>query len=342
MEPTSVRAESDNDDDSGSRPPGGRSATFLLSLAAASFLGWTALRFAELDVDPRTAAAVALTQYALPTGIAISLIGLVLRRWLTTLVTGLVTTALFLSIAPRAVPDAPVNMEGQPIRVLSVNLHLGEGDARRVVQLVRERRVDVVSLQELTADAVERLDAAGLGAVLPHRVFQPERGGGGAGIASRHPLVPGPDMPSTTMRQPSVRVDLPGRDVELVSVHSLFPVGTNADGTHTTRTWRRELEALPDPARDDARTPRVLAGDFNATLDHTPMRGLIGQGYEDAAELTGDGLTPTWPGATGRRVPPVTIDHVLLSGGVAVRGYAVLDVPRTDHRAVFAHLVIPR
>ena len=32
---------------------------------------------------------------------------------------------------------------------------------------------------------------------------------------------------------------------------------------------------------------RILAGDFNATLDHAELRRLIGRGYHDAAEQAG-------------------------------------------------------
>jgi hypothetical protein len=71
------------------------------------------------------------------------------------------------------------------------------------------------------------------------------------------------------------------------------------------------------------------------------LRDLIGSGYSDAAEATGRGLEMTWPN-TGRRFPPpVTIDHILIDDRGAVRDYAVLDVPGTDHRAIFAELALP-
>jgi endonuclease/exonuclease/phosphatase family metal-dependent hydrolase len=85
----------------------------------------------------------------------------------------------------------------------------------------------------------------------------------------------------------------------------------------------------------------VLAGDFNATLDHSPLRGLLGRGYDDAAEITGDGLRPTWPAADAWR-PPVTIDHVLVSGGIGVQRYETFTVSGSDHRALLAHVVVPR
>ena len=68
---------------------------------------------------------------------------------------------------------------------------------------------------------------------------------------------------------------------------------------------------------------------------------MVDSGYEDAAAETGTGLRATWP--AGRRFPPpVTIDHVLADARCGVRSARVLDVPRSDHRAVLAELELPR
>src|SRR5262249_5745240 len=94
---------------------------------------------------------------------------------------------------------------------------------------------------------------------------------------------------------------------------------------------------LPSPGEGE---PRVLLGDFNATLDQSEFRDLLGRGYADAADTLGSGLEPTWP--TNRRFPPlVTIDHVLADRRIGIREYAVEDLPGSDHRAVFAELSLP-
>ena len=47
--------------------------------------------------------------------------------------------------------------------------------------------------------------------------------------------------------------------------------------------------------------------------------------------------------SAGRRIPPaVTIDHVLADARIGVRAVSVHTIPGTDHRAVFAELVLPR
>jgi endonuclease/exonuclease/phosphatase (EEP) superfamily protein YafD len=84
---------------------------------------------------------------------------------------------------------------------------------------------------------------------------------------------------------------------------------------------------------------RVLAGDFNATLDHATLRRLIGRGYADAADRAGRGLVPTW--GLGQSRPPLTIDHVLLDRRCAVQSVQIHDLPGSDHRALFARLRLP-
>ena len=105
-----------------------------------------------------------------------------------------------------------------------------------------------------------------------------------------------------------------------------------------TRAWRDALRALPGPDAGGG-VPRVLLGDFNATLDHHELRGLLDRGYADAADSTGDGLRPTWP-TTGAK-PPLTIDHVLLPAPVEVRRLSLHDLPGSDHRALIAELRLP-
>jgi endonuclease/exonuclease/phosphatase family metal-dependent hydrolase len=103
--------------------------------------------------------------------------------------------------------------------------------------------------------------------------------------------------------------------------------------------WRAALRALPRPGADGL---RILAGDFNGTLDHREMRRLLDAGYHDAADATGQGLRPTWPTRHGLPAPPLTIDHVLVDPRVRVRSVRVRDIPGSDHRAVVAELVLPR
>lgn len=312
------------------RKPGGRTATALLVLASLCFLVWAALPLGGLEFDRYTVALVALTPYAVLVGAVLALFGLLLRRWLTALVVGLVTALLVFSVAPRAM-SSTTPAQGIPLRVLSVNAYFGQADAAAVVDLVRRHQVDVLSLQELTPELVDRLDSAGLGAELPHRVFHAGPKADGSGIAARYPLRELDLLPESTLAQPSALLDRPGSPpVEIVAVHTLYPMGRD-----TYDVWRREMVALGQQPLNG--TPRVLAGDFNATLDHVRLGDLIGRGYTDAAAATGSGLRATWPESWFP--PPVALDHVLTTPEIAPQSFDVFPVPGADHRAILATLV---
>ena len=139
--------------------------------------------------------------------------------------------------------------------------------------------------------------------------------------------------PTVEFRMPRAEVALPGdRALRVVAVHPFRRTGQH-------RQLERRLHTLPSP--DQAGPAWVLPGDFNATLDHAELRQVLDLGYRDAGDVTGNGLTPTWP-EFGHRLPPITIDHILAQREIRVTSYAVEDIPGSDHRAVYARLAIPR
>ncbi|WP_256701629.1 endonuclease/exonuclease/phosphatase family protein [Actinomyces naeslundii] len=81
----------------------------------------------------------------------------------------------------------------------------------------------------------------------------------------------------------------------------------------------------------------IVAGDFNATRDHAPLRNL--GGCASAGEQAGIGGLATWPSSTGTTLFGATIDHVLVDGTVwKGKGGRVVAIPGTDHRAVVVQL----
>ncbi|WP_433244821.1 endonuclease/exonuclease/phosphatase family protein [Streptosporangium sp. CA-135522] len=312
------------------RRPISRALTWVL---VAPFAAWAVARVAGLEQGSLATQLMTGTPYV-AAGSLVPVLLAVLTRNRAAAGVALVTAAAFgLSVLPRAVGAAETS-SGPPLRVLTLNMLFGEADPGTVMDLVRRLRPDVLSTQELTPELVGKLDAAGIGELLPHRLLAADAGARGSGLYARYPLVPleglfrpvGHNMPAATITFPGVK------PVEFVDVHPYAPLGEDV------REWAAALEALPpaDPGRI-----RILAGDFNASLDHAALRRLIGRGYADSADRTGRGLIPTWP--ANRRVPPlITIDHVLVDQRVKVGEVSVHTVPDTDHRAVFADLRLPR
>jgi endonuclease/exonuclease/phosphatase family metal-dependent hydrolase len=232
---------------------------------------------------------------------------------------------LGLVVRPRGRARRQPETRGPVLRVLTLNMFVGRADAEFVVALARLVNADVLFLQELTVEAVTRLKQAGLDDLMPYQQIGLKAG---SGIYARFPL----SEASVQQAQPTARVQLPGGEaVELVCVHPPPPTSKHGGPTR----WREALTALPPPGE----LPQVVAGDFNATLDHAVFRDVLRLGYADAAVQTGRALTPTW-GPPGKSAV-FTLDHVLVDGRCAVLDCSVHVVPGSDHRAVFAEIQLP-
>ncbi|RLK59820.1 endonuclease/exonuclease/phosphatase family protein [Actinokineospora cianjurensis] len=313
-----------------------RGVTFFLSLLVAPLIAVSVMRLGGIDGNNLTAITLALTPYIAGYGLLVTLLALALRRKVLTAVALVLTLSLGVLLIPRLLADGDPIPQGQRVRLMSANLMIGRGDPNVLVSLVRDAKVDVLTLQELTPAALSKLDAAGLGDLLPYRAVQPVPGGEGGGILSRIPLRQISLVENTQFENVAAVVDLSGPvDIEVVTIH-IVPPTTNDTAR---KTWQRELASLPGP--DSYGRPRVLAGDFNATLDHHAFTGLLDRGYNDAAELAGEGMRPTWSSKSPPS-PPVTIDHIVLDRRIGAPSVAVYDLPGSDHNAVFAELALPR
>ena len=295
--------------------------------------GWVALRLLGLERGYPLVPLVAFTPFVAAAAVALVVVVALLRQRGAAVVATVLAVVLVGTVAPRAV-GGPSDADGPELRVLSVNMQLGTGSADELLALVRRERVDVLSVQELTPRLARELDAAGLGELMPEQVLEPVEGGVGIGLYSRVPLAvasaPGDRRNPLVIAGVAVEGVPP---VEVAAVHPPPPV------RRALPAWRRDLRALPPATPDGAL--RILAGDFNATLDHAELRRLLDTGYVDAADEVGAGLKGTWP--RGRRFPPpVAIDHVLADDRVGVRAFSVHTITGTDHRAVLAELVLPR
>jgi endonuclease/exonuclease/phosphatase (EEP) superfamily protein YafD len=302
-------------------------------MVAGGFALWAAFRFLGLEggIFP-VVQLVAFTPYALLLG-TLALVGvLALRRWQAAGLVLAAVVALAVMVLPREFGEAESVSGGIPVRVLSANLAKGGADSTRLLGLARGNDADLVFLQEVSARKVRELDRAGFPDEYPHRVLDVTRTNGGGAIFSRWPLRQLNSLEEG--RQPRARVRVPGSiSLEVISIHPTAPIKPG-----TTLDWDRDYRFLP--AAGSADDPLVLAGDFNATLDHENLRQLIGTGYRDAADVTGNGFVSTWPSGAGRSLP-VTIDHVLAERGILFSEYRVEELKGSDHRAVFAELVIP-
>lgn len=277
------------------------------------------------------APATAFTLYLVPLSIALAGIAAVNRQWpiaATLAACAVVVVAVGL---PRARAAEQPTAAGPKVRVMSANLLFGKVDADALARLVDRRQPDVLALQELSTPTLRRLRAAGVFDELPYVVRRDGSIWNDTGIASRWPLkrVDVPGLPSVYVVADATLPD--GRKLRVVSAHPTPPVSPAGQ-----RRWQHWLASVPEPG---ALRRGIIAGDFNATVDHAQFRGILDRGWRDVADSLGDGLTPTWDNA--RRFFPITIDHVLIPPGTAARAYAVDELAGSDHQAITATVVLP-
>ncbi len=245
-------------------------------------------------------------------------------------VAGLVVIGAVTTQAPLYIGDADL-AEGPVVHVMQTNILYGEADAAAVVTEVRERNIGLLTVDELSPEAVEALARAGLDTVLPYRHLSPAPAANGTGIWSAYPLSDTVEYDGFVMNQISATAEIPGAGP--VGVYAFHPVPPVFDA----HVWADELSRLHDILEQaPGKRPVVAGADFNATYDHSQFRVLLSGRFGDAAEQVGAGHLRTYP--TDKRIPPVVgIDHILVAGGSATEVETV-SVPGSDHRAVIAQL----
>jgi endonuclease/exonuclease/phosphatase (EEP) superfamily protein YafD len=317
------------------RPRRHRVVTVLVALTAVGFVLYALLRTLGLERGFPLVPLLAYAPLVLLAAPAALLGAALLRRWWSAAAIALAGILLATAVLPRALASEPVTAQGPPLRLLALNVHFGGVEPEMIVDLVREHEVELLALQEVTSELVAGLDAAGVQELLPYSVDHSAPAAAGGSVHSVYPLEDlgdvGHDIGSLAMPRAGLTVPEAAEPVEVVSVHPMPPRRPS-----TMDAWRDGLRGLPE-ATDD--TLRILAGDFNATLDHAEMRDVLEGGYIDAAAHLGQGLTGTWP--VGEPLPKAAIDHVLVDERVAVVELEILDVEGTPHRALMARLALP-
>lgn len=137
------------------------------------------------------------------------------------------------------------------------------------------------------------------------------------------------DGSSNTSTVPSaVAMPISGNGPIVVAAHAVAPRQSYM------QYWRDDLQWLADQCAADN---VIMAGDFNATIDHMANLGVdggtLGRCHDGAAE-TGNGSVGTWTA----QIPPLAgapIDHVMASADWKPTGSLVLqsmDRSGSDHR----------
>jgi endonuclease/exonuclease/phosphatase (EEP) superfamily protein YafD len=297
-------------------------------LAVLPLLAWTIMRGFGLEGHSGLAPLVSFTPYAAIGALFLFGLCVAVRNWPAAALGAVALVVLAVAVLPRAIGSGEAAPLGATrVTVMSTNVFHGRANPAALMAMVNRVEPDVLSVQELNRSLAAELRRRGLERELPYSLIDTREGVTGAGLYSRYPLRPltGPEPSNTRMQAGELALPA-GQRLKAINVHPFTPTGNHAE------EWADELGELPSTGSG---VPWLLAGDFNATLDHAVLRQVLDRGYRDAAAVTGNGLLPTWP--NNRRLPPlIAIDHVLADKRLGIEDFGVEGLPGTDHRAVFA------
>jgi len=239
------------------------------------------------------------------------------------------------SVAARLRRRANAPQGADDLIVLAANVLVGRADTGALGTLLERERPDLVALAEAGGDYRDKLMplVAGLG----YRAWSsvPSGVSDGAGVvllaAERMgdlEVASGPEMRGRYLRATG---GILGRR-SFLAVHPEAPIGRRR-----TAAWRADLAHV---ARWCAEAPTpIVAGDFNATSDHTLFRATLGA-CRNAADGTGRALAGTFP-ASLPRVLGIQIDHVLVPRMVRTVDFRLVELPGSDHRGVLTRVTLP-
>ena len=248
-------------------------------------------------------------------------------------------------VGPGSLPE-PTD---QSVRVMTWNT-AGDGtDADLIAQTAVAMRADIVALPETTIETGEAVAIAmrDLGSPMwAHHENFGDREDFPDWASNSTTLLISPDLgdysvvssttdgESNTSQVPTVvAMPVDGTGPVVVAVHAVAP-RQSAMGD-----WQSDLEWLADQCGS---ANVIMAGDFNATVDHMARLGTGGDlgNCRDAAVATGTGAVGTWstewPAVFG-----TPIDHVLSTDACTPTGSVVLtslDDSGSDHRPLVVQL----
>ncbi|WP_159498289.1 endonuclease/exonuclease/phosphatase family protein [Microbacterium sp. 18062] len=232
------------------------------------------------------------------------------------------------------------------IRVMTWNTAGDATSAQTIAQTAVAMGADIVSLPETTIETGGQVAVAMRELGQPMWAYHTEYGSNGWAADSTTLLI-SPDLgtyaviessqdgSSNTSTVPSaVAMPVDGTGPTVVAAHAVAP------REDFMSDWRHDLQWLADQCAGEN---VIMAGDFNATIDHMARLGTDGGTLgrcQDAAALTGNGSVGTWP-TDLPALAGAEIDHVLATPDWTPTGSVVLTSlgdAGGDHRPLVVQL----
>jgi len=238
---------------------------------------------------------------------------------------------------------ARAERDGTAVRVLQINAFAQNARALDAFETIKHSGADVIAIYEapsLLLDAMRRDGSF-------HETYRyfdlPALAGTGFPVlVSRWPMErvrtgPAPSRPEEGEHGRSWRVDRPGGSFIASMLHPFSP-RTDERWEAGNRVVRRAIEAKRE-FYDPTGLPIVFVGDLNTTPSGWRSRYLCGRGLRRAKPWWV--MRGTWP-AENPAWARIAIDDALVSPGVRVASWRVLDAGGSDHAPVLITLAMPK
>jgi endonuclease/exonuclease/phosphatase (EEP) superfamily protein YafD len=236
--------------------------------------------------------------------------------------------------APRQFSAArPAPAGSRVLTIMVANVLGGGARAADVAQVIRDRKPDLVSLPEAQVDVREEIRAQLQDLQYKGYTAQPSKAVEGATsvlVASSLGNVSFASEPGTTFGNIVVTGGNLGQ-IRLIVYHGFPPL------TDSVTTWKNDLLHVRRWCTQDP--PTIVAGDFNATVDHADFRQALGGYCRSVGPTVGGGLQGTWP-ADQPAVLRTQIDHVVVTRQFEPGRFTTYPIQGTDHRAVVATVAV--
>jgi endonuclease/exonuclease/phosphatase (EEP) superfamily protein YafD len=255
-------------------------------------------------------------------------------RWLGILLGAIATVSVIVQIVWIAPFYLGAHAHGRiDLTVMESNLYYGRADVDQVLATARTEHAGLLVLTEITPQALERFDRAGIEDLLPYSLGQSASDQNGTMVFSRYPLT----------KVHSIALSRGGYTARVAAPRPFTLVAAHADApAYAGLGWDHDMDALKK-AVATIRGPRLLIGDLNGSVDVRQIRAVMHAGdLADAAVQANSGWQPTWPGTVGhgplRRIGLAMIDHVMVGPEFSAVSTSTALIDGTDHRTLIARL----
>ena len=266
---------------------------------------------------------------------------LIARRWWLATAAVVIVAAQVAFVAPELSAASPLPAwarQAPTVRVFDANVDQSSRFQAGYVRAIEQDRPDLITLEELTPQALRSMTASGVLAGYPYRCAAPPPGATGFLVVSRLRLT-GCQVRTARWDGQSVPYMVEGtwwplgRPVALRLVHPLAPFPAYWG------EWTDALAAVEQSVRASGTSRMLMVGDFNATWNNRQFAALLDDGLTDGAAARGKAFDMTWP--NGAIVPAFArIDHLLTGTHLATTAIATGPGFGSDHRYLTAIVAI--